>query len=149
MLNLKYDFFSWLVTALAMDLWPCLFHQNMQPFEIIGCALQYERYYKGKLLCSEDAHTICNAVSPQPISLELFETAVIPHGDDSFITPVIGFGDVVVTENSSDVFYIRKKHRDNKRLFYLGVFNSASEAKSAEVYTGENLLLRSVSLVFC
>jgi hypothetical protein len=97
----------------------------------------------------EDAHTICNAVSPQPISLELFETAVTPHGDDSFITPVIGFGDVVVTENSSDVFYIRKKHRDNKRLFYLGVFNSASEAKSAEVYTGENLLLRSVSLAFC
>jgi hypothetical protein len=100
-------------------------------------------------LCSEDAHTICNAVSPQPISLELFETAVTPHGDDSFITPVIGFGDVVVTENSSDVFYIRKKHRDNKRLFYLGVFNSASETKSAEVYTCENLLLRSVSLAFC
>lgn len=57
-----------------------------------------------------------------------------------------------------DVFYIRKKRRDNKRLFYLGVLNSASEAESAEVYTGivslqlvmsENLLLRSVSLAFC
>jgi hypothetical protein len=127
-------------------------------WKVIGCALRYERYYKGKLLCSEDAHAICNAVSPQPISLELFETAVTPHGDDSVITPVIGFGDVVVAENSLDVFYIRKKRRDNKRLFYLGVLNSASEAESAEVYTGivslqlvmsENLLLRSVSLAFC
>ena len=30
----------------------------------------------GKLLRTENLHAICNAVSPQPISLDLFEKAI-------------------------------------------------------------------------
>jgi hypothetical protein len=140
-LKLKYPFsLRFVLARLGWDFEAMPLSPNYAPiWKVLGCVLLYESHYRGKLLRSEDAHAICNAVSPQPISLDLFEKAIASRGDDTFKTPISGFGEAVVAKNNlfdGEVFYVRKIRQYNKRCILLGSFCSSKDVDSAEDYIG-------------
>jgi hypothetical protein len=93
----------------------------------------------GASFCGQKMHAISNAVSPQPISLDLFEKAIASRGDDTFTTPISGFGEAVVAKNTlfgGEVFYVRKIRQYNKHCILLRAFCSSKDADSVEEYIG-------------